>query len=44
MAKNQRSMWVRVLLGLAFMLAVIVVFFFIGYLIGLELAVVVAVV
>lgn len=40
MAKKQRRVWVRVLLGLAFMLAVIIVFFFIGYLLGSELAVV----
>jgi hypothetical protein len=43
MAKKQRSLWVRVLLGVAFMLAVIIVFFFIGYLLGSELAVAVAV-
>jgi hypothetical protein len=44
MAKKQRSLGARILLGLAFVLAVIIVFFFIGYLIGSHLAVVVTVV
>jgi hypothetical protein len=37
MSKKQRTVWVRILLGLALVLAVIIVFFFIGYLVGSHL-------
>lgn len=42
MAKRQRNLFVRILLGLALALAVIIVFFFVGYLIGTHFACMVA--
>lgn len=40
MARKPRSIFIRLLLGLALVLAIIIVFFFIGYLIGTRLAIV----
>jgi hypothetical protein len=44
MAKRQRNMFVRILLGHALVLSVIIVFFYIGYLDGTQLACVTVVV